>query len=136
VESIERDLTAHGWAGQPTAGRCRTGQRRRGAETYTAFRPCTFLNIRNGRWTGFWENKNAALSTNPQVGFLDGSQNLWVLWATASSEFYREASRLPQLQLGRFAGSAFLALALRVAWGGPAPRRGWSLMHIQWGVAP
>ena len=90
----------------------------------------------NGWWTGFWKNKKDALSTSPQAGFLERSQSLWALWATPSSELHRETDRVLRLQLGRFAGSAFWPPALRVAWGGPAPRRGRSLVHVQWGVAP
>src|SRR5215469_16766242 len=57
-------------------------------------------------------------------GFLDGSQSLWALWATPSSELHRETDRLLRLQLGRFAGSAFAPPALRDAWGGTrAPAR-------------
>src|SRR6516165_10667383 len=52
--------------------------------------PCTFLGIAKGRLVGFWKNKKDALSTSPQAGFLDGSQSLWALWATPSSELHRE----------------------------------------------
>ena len=48
----------------------------------------------------------------PEPVGLVGNAWLWLL---------RETDKLQQLQLGRFAGSAFLDPALRVAYGGPAP---------------
>ena len=103
--------------------------------------PCTSCAVSNSAslettWSGHGSNRKScdALSTSPQAGRLTRSQSLWTLWATPSAESWSASSL--GFELGRFVGSAYLPPALGVACGGPAPRRGWPLVHVQWGVAP